>query len=175
MAENYMNAAKKVFFKVVPEYPADASGFTIPCTVLDGTDAIQLQSRWTTVDVQGGTQSLVAYENVQNPTVPIQIKFNQDLCREFSGTVSSYESIIRGFANIQYPVEDSGKIKPPYCKISWDGKTCRGYFTNIRITLSGPYKRGFNYKSECEISANFTISPKSILKNGNVDILHVMT
>lgn len=171
MANSILNAAKIQFFKVKPEY-GDTT-IEVPNTTVDGSDTITLSSKWSMANVQGGTQSLVAYENVDNPNIPIQLKFSEDLCREFG---KNYKNIINNFAKIQYPVEVNNKIKPPYCKIEWDGKVYRGYFTNVRITLSGPYLgKGKEYRSQCEISAQFVLSPKTMLKNSTVTVIGNMT
>lgn len=176
MASNFLNLARKEFFRLVSEH-GDISLY-VPNTISDGNDTITFSSKWNSQDVQGGTQPLVAYENVGSPTMQIHLKFNEDLCREFgNGTnvTASYTEIIDGFTNIQYPPIIGGKIKPPYCKIAWDGRVYRGYFTNVRIALSGPYLKSKKYRSVCEISAQFVISPKTMNRAGNVHILGNIT
>lgn len=176
MASSYLNRAKIQFFKVVSEHDKNLT-IEIPSTTIDGTDTITITSKWSSADVQGGTQSLVAYDSVDNPNLPIQLKFNKDLCSEFG---ISYTKTINNFARIQYPVEVGNKIKPPYCKIQFDGRVYRGYFTNVRITLSGPYlisRKGKRdkYRSQCEVSAQFVLSPKIMIRNKRIDILGNMT
>lgn len=172
MATSLMNIAKGNFFTISPE--GNGSKIIIPTTTKDGSDTLTLASNWSQQNVQGGTQSLVAYNYVENPSMNINLTFNADLCREFQGQCSSYENIINNIGKIVYPAESSGKIVPPYCRINWDGKTYRGYFTNVRITLTGPYKATKNgrqsYRSECEVTGQFIVSPKTSIRRSNINI-----
>lgn len=176
MASSYLNGAKRQFFTVKSENNSSLS-ITVPSTTIDGTDTITISSTWSTASVQGGTQNLVAYDKVDNPSFTVQLKFSKDLCSEFN---LNYVNIIKNFAKIQYPVEVDNKIKPPYCKISWDGKVYRGYFTNVRITQSGPYMTGRDgvvdkYRSQCEIAAQFVLSPKTMLRSSTINIMGTIT
>lgn len=177
MAHELLNKARVEFFKVKQEYTDIV--YIIPNTTVDGTDTITFTSNWSKASVQGGTQPLVAFDNVENPQLQINLKFNEELCREFNTVCTSYQTIINGFAKLQYPISNGGKIKQPYCRISWDGKIYRGFFTNVRITTSGPYRlmngKVQKYRSQCEISAQFTVSPTNILTQENVNVFGQLT
>lgn len=132
--------------------------WTIPVTPVENSDSLNFSSNWSTVNVQGSTEAMSAFNYVNNPTLPINLKFHEDLWREYNLS-HTYEETIAKLASLQYPGaqynQDSSTIEAPYIFISYKGYTFRGYFTSMRITESGPIRNGHNVL--CEISAQFTI------------------
>ena len=134
-------------FRVIGE-----STWTIPAPVMENSDSISITSSWSTTNVQGSTEAMSAFNFVNNPTIPINIKFHEDLWRDYNPG-HTYEETIAKLASLQYPGGTS-TIEPPYVIISWSEYTFRGYFTNIRITQSGPFRNG--HRVCCEVSMQFT-------------------
>ena len=98
------------------------STWTIPTVVSDGTDGITISSNWSTVNVQGSTEAMSAFNYVNNPTLNIQLYFHEDLWRDAAITDHTYEETIAKLASLQYPGGISS-IEPPYVTISWNRGT----------------------------------------------------
>lgn len=133
------------------------STWTIPVVTTENSDSINFTSVWSTVNVQGSTEAMSAFNYVNNPTIPINLKFHEDLWREYNPG-HTYEETIAKLASLQYPGGTS-TITPPYVFIFFKGYTFRGYFTSMRITESGPIRNGHNVM--CEVSAQFTVVKSS--------------
>lgn len=151
------------FFK----FRVNGTTYTVPTTTTEGSDSFSLTSSWSTVNLQGGTEAISAFNYVNNPTIPINLKFNEDLWREpecINQLNVSYEKLISIMASLQYPIESSGKILPPYCTIEYNGNIFRGYFTNVRLTQSGPFRQNGSskpYRTVCDFTGQFTVVKSS--------------
>lgn len=146
--------------------------YTIPQTVVDGSDIIQFQSNWTKQNLPGSTEPMVAFNYVDAPSININLRFHEDMWREADMDPSGYLNVINKFASLIYPSEQGQIIKPPYCLVYINGYIYRGYFTSIRINQSGNLRREYKkssqnsdsskestkyYKTTCEISSSFVI------------------
>lgn len=132
--------------------------YTIPQTVIDGSDTIQFVTSWYKQNIPGSTEPMVAYNYTDNPVVNINLKFHEDMWREANLDTDGYKDVINKFASLVYPSNNGQIIKPPYCLIYYDEYVYRGYFSNIRINQSGVVRNG--YKTTCEISSTFNIIKK---------------
>lgn len=158
------------FFKFKPENDKNGTVYVIPNTTVE--DSLSFSSNWTTSNVQGSTEAISAFNYVSNPTLPINLKFNEDLWREYPNDLKiGYIETINGLASLQYPIETGGIIYPPYCRIEFNNKIFRGYFTNIKLTESGPFRRSVDrfgrvsngnlHRTHCEFNATFIIVKKN--------------
>lgn len=156
------------FFKFKPEN--ESVVYTIPNTTNE--DSLSFTSNWTTSNVQGSTEAVTAFNYVSNPTIPINLKFCEDLWREYPNDLTiDYVKTINGLASLQYPVVKGSTIYPPYCRIEFNGKVFRGYFTNIKLTESGPFRRSVNkngvisnntmHRTHCDFTASFVVVKSS--------------
>ena len=66
-------------FRVIGE-----STWTIPAPVMENSESISITSSWSTTNVQGSTEAMSAFNFVNNPTIPINIKFHEDLWRDYN-------------------------------------------------------------------------------------------
>lgn len=135
-------------FRVVGE-----ETWTIPAPVVENSDSINITSNWSNMNVQGSTEGMSAFNYVNNPTIPLTIKFHEDLWREYNPG-HTYEETIAKLASLQYPGGTS-TIEPPYVILSWSGYTFRGFITSVRITQSGPMRNG--HRVFCEVGLQFTV------------------
>lgn len=134
--------------------------YTIPQTVVDGSDTISFQSNWTKENVQGSTEPMVAFNYVDAPQININLKFHEDMWREAQGSLNnSYIDVINKFASMIYPGENNQMLKSPYCLVYIGTYVYRGYFSSIRINQSGPFRNG--YQVSCEINSTFVIIKKT--------------
>lgn len=85
----------------------ESTRYTIPISVTEGSDSFTVNSSWTKQNVQGSTEGMVAFNYVDNPTLNISIKFNEDICRELNSS-QSFEKIVSKLVALQYPGEKSG-------------------------------------------------------------------
>lgn len=142
--------------------------YVIPNTTTEGTDSLSFSSNWTTANIQGSTEAVTAFNYVNNPNININLKFHEDSWREYPDMLKDYtfEQTIAGLASLQYPIVKNSAILPPYCKIEYNGQIYRGYFNNIKITQTGPFRRSTNsngnlsstmHRTICEFTGNFTI------------------
>lgn len=127
--------------------------WTIPVIPKENSMSINLTSNWTTVNVQGSTEAMSAFNYVNNPTIPINLNFHEDLWREYSLS-HSYEETINKLAALQYP-GGSETIVAPYVYIYFCDYAFRGYFNSMRISTSGLWRNGHNV--QCEVSAQFVV------------------
>ena len=155
MAFKYPSTFNAQYFKFKVEN--ESTRYTIPISVTEGSDSFTVNSSWTKQNVQGSTEGMVAFNYVDNPTLNISIKFNEDICRELNSS-QSFEKIVSKLVALQYPGEKSGHIVAPYVWISYDNFAYRGYFSNLRVTLTGPYRNG--HKTICEVTGTFNIVKK---------------
>lgn len=165
-----MSARKDInFFKFNLEESGEGT-YVVPNTTTENTDSISFTSNWTTVNIQGSTEAVSAFNYVNNPTIPINLKFSEDMWREYPEDLKNhtYEETVAMMAALQYPIESGSKILPPYCKIHFNGYIYRGYFTNVRITESGPFRttradgsKTVSHRTICEFNGQFTIVKKS--------------
>lgn len=140
----------------------------IPNTTVEGSDGINLSTSWSTQNVQGSTEAMTAFNHVNNPTLSVNLKFHEDLFREYQIS-HSYLETINKFASLAYPSEKNNKIVPPYVKIYFNNYIYRGFFTSIKITQSGPFRNG--YRISCEISSQFTVVSKTAPRQSGVSSL----
>lgn len=129
--------------------------YSIPQSVVDGSDTVQFTSSWSKQNVSGSTEPMVAFNYVDNPTVNVNLKFHEDMWREAGLDTSGYQEVISKFAAMIYPGVKGQKITPPYSLVYIDEYVYRGFFTNIRINQYGVIRNG--YKTSCEISSTFNI------------------
>lgn len=129
------------------------STWVIPAPPVENSDSFNLTSSWSTVNVQGSTEAMSAFNYVNNPTIPINLRFHEDLWYEYDMD-HTYEQTIAKLASLQYPGGTS-TITPPYVFISFNRHVYRGYFTSMRITQTGPIRNG--HRIMCEVSAQFTV------------------
>lgn len=138
--------------------------YTIPQTVNDGSDTISFSSSWTKESLPGSTEPMVAFNYVDAPTIPINLKLHQDMWRAANLDENDYIKVVNKFVSMIYPGENGDIIKPPYCMIYVNNCIYRGYFSSIRVNQSGIMRNGV--KVVCEINSSFTIlkktSPKQI-------------
>lgn len=135
------------------------STWTVPTIVAEKSDSINFSTSWSTVNVQGSTEAMSAFEYTGNPTIPISLTFHEDLWREFNITSHTYEETISKLASLMYPGESNGTISAPYVILYFKGFIFRGYFTSMRVTTYGPMRNGHNVM--CDISAQFTVVKSS--------------
>ena len=88
-----------VYFKLKP--PGEGT-WIIPVAPIEGSDSLNFTSSWSTVNVQGGTEAISAFNYTNNPTIPINLKFHEDLWRECNITSHTYEETIAKFASLQF-------------------------------------------------------------------------
>lgn len=133
--------------------------WVIPVTTVENTDGITISSNWTKQHLQGGTEPIVAFNYVDNPTITINLKFHEDLWREYPNyATGTYESAIAKLASLQYP-SGANTIESPYVYIAFNNKAYRGYFQNMKITQSGPIRDG--HRIVCDVSGSFVIVKSS--------------
>ena len=144
------------------QFDGEDTIYTIPQTLNDGSDTVQFSSNWTKLNLPGSTEPMVAFNFVDAPTVPIQLKFHEDMWREAGLNPSGYRNVINKFVSLIYPGENGEIIRPPYCMLYVNDAVYRGYFTSIRVNQYGIIRNG--YKTSCEISASFTIIKRTAPK-----------
>lgn len=137
---------------------SESSYYTIPQSVTDGTDVISFSSNWVKQNIPGSTEPMVAFNYTDAPTLTINLKFHEDMWRDANMNTSGYMLAVNKFASLVYPGANGAIIKPPYVKFSYDMSTYRGYFTNVRITQSGPIRNG--YRPYCEVVGSFVVIKK---------------
>lgn len=132
--------------------------YTIPQTVVDGSDSIQVQTSWDKKNLPGSTEPMVAYNFTDAPVMGLNIKYHEDMFREAGLATGDYLNVTYQFLALAYPSASGQIIKPPYCYIYIDCAVYRGFFTNLRVTMSGVIRNG--YKTQCEVGGSFTIIRK---------------
>lgn len=137
----------------------------IPNTTTEGSDGINFSTSWSTQNVQGSTEAMTAFNYVNNPTLSVNLKFHEDLFKEYQIS-HSYLETINKFASLAYPSENGTQIIPPYVKIYFNNYIYRGYFTSIKITQSGPLRNG--YRIVCEITSQFTVVSKTAPRQSGI-------
>lgn len=139
---SYLNDIKPFIFKAA----GDNEQWVIPLVPDESSDAITISSNWSSTNVQGGTAPVVAFENVNNPVVNINLKIHADLFRSLKGEsynnikYRTYTETITKFLSLIYPNNNSADdsfIVSPYIKVEWNSFVYRGYLTNVRVTQSG--------------------------------------
>lgn len=138
----------------------------IPNTVTDGSDTISLNSDWQKTNIMGSTEPMVAFNYVDSPTIPISIKFHADMFREYN-LKHTYEATIGKLLSLVYPDDrNTSYIKPPFLRVQYGNSIYRGYFTNIRVTTSGPIRNGL--KVICQFSATLNVVKKQAPKMSDI-------
>lgn len=141
------------------------SSWKVPVTTSnDDGDKINLGATWSTTYVQGSTEAIVAFDHTNNPSININLKFHEDLWREYP-QAHSYEDTISKLASLVYPNDTNGSIEPPYVTISYNSAIYRGYFTSLNISQTGPLRHssttGKTYRVVCTVTGNFVVSKKN--------------
>ena len=137
-------------FKVAGE----SETWSIPVTVVEGSTSINMSATWDKVNVQGSTEAMSAFNYVDNPTIPINLKIHEDLWREYN-LKHTYLETISKFASLIYPGDNYGTLSAPYVYIFFDGYGFRGYFSSLKVTPTGPLRDG--YRVACDISGSFIV------------------